>query len=401
MLVPTLSMTHKPSRRGYQASRWHHTPGSGSADKGWEFLDVRSPHSQANDATRSFWSQRIDKYSAGGDRRSGMWSLRKMVASMGARSTPLRMSCFHALYCAGVTIPFVTLHQSGDAELFGAQLVEHLCTHANAMTGCTSFLATALFLMLSFRINRATARWWEGRRLFGDLLGEVRGLLQALRVYVKPMDTTQDISRMVFCYSRAVEFHLRSVDQQQLRVLLTPLLPPQHLEPCLSAPHPPHYIAEQISQQLSRAFDTGQIKGIRALVALHEIVQRILVLTQGLVRIQKTPEPWSYQKHMRFTTLLWLGILPLALLPSLQVATPGLSTAIAFVVFKLDDVAVELQNPFGYDKSDLHICLLNDELQQELRHMAATFSPPPAPALHVDQATVDREADTKGLSHSL
>jgi predicted membrane chloride channel (bestrophin family) len=45
----------------------------------------------------------------------------------------------------------------------------------------------------------------------------------------------------------------------------------------------------------------------------------------------------------------------------------------SYVVFKIDDVAVELTNPYGFDKSDLHICVLNDSLHEELKDSLMTY----------------------------
>jgi hypothetical protein len=71
-----------------------------------------------------------------------------------------------------------------------------------------------------------------------------------------------------------------------------------------------------------------------------------------------------------------------------------------YIVFKLDDVAVELTNPFGYYKSDLPICLLNDQLAKEcvealtmyLVHIGQAPSLPRVP-----QTLIDNMADRQGL----
>ena len=77
--------------------------------------------------------------------------------------------------------------------------------------------------------------------------------------------------------------------------------------------------------------------------------------------------------QLRFTILTWVTLLPLAILPSLQMATPVLGAALGFVVFKLDDAAVEVQNPFGFDSSDLGICIHNDALQVQTREMLRSY----------------------------
>ena len=134
---------------------------------------------------------------------------------------------------------------------------------------------------------------------------------------------------------------------------------------------------------------------------MQELVQSIVVNSERLHRIRETPEPWSYQKHMRLTAMIWLGILPLSVLPTLQWSTPLFSVAIGYVVFKLDDISVELQNPFGFDRSDLSICILNDEFQQHTYHSllySLHLEDNASSSSLVSQKELDKLNDEKGLT---
>ena len=166
-------------------------------------------------------------------------------------------------------------------------------------------------------------------------------------------------------------------------------------------PRRPFYISDRITMKLNEAFDRGNVRGIRALVAMQDQVQKIVVNSERLHRIRETPEPWSYQKHLRLTAMIWLGILPLSIMPTLQWSTPLFSVAIGYVVFKLDDISVELQNPFGFDRSDLSICILNDEFQQHTYHslLYSLHLEQNSPKVAVSQKEMDKINDEKGLTH--
>ena len=95
-------------------------------------------------------------------------------------------------------------------------------------------------------------------------------------------------------------------------------------------------------------------------------VEALEQCAETLRQIRSTAEPWSSQKHLRFTAALWLGCcLPFALLPQLHWATVPVGSAVGYVVYKLDAVSRELQNPFGFDHSDLPLSALTDRLQHE------------------------------------
>merc|ERR1711924_451708 len=113
---------------------------------------------------------------------------------------------------------------------------------------------------------------------------------------------------------------------------------------------------------------------VRATVALQNHVSGLIHSVDQLQRIRSTPEPWSVQKHIKFTMLVWLGVLPIALVPGVMWATPVFATSIAYVVFKLDDLSIEMQNPFRLERSDLNLCILNDELQRELHSALLAYA---------------------------
>jgi len=278
-------------------------------------------------------------------------------------------------------------------------LLAYVQHNATIMTGCTSFLATALFLMVSFRINRAVSRWWDGRRLYGEMLGEARALVHTGCLYHNEKPEGVQTGLLTCAYVRCVEAHLRAESDESHRHFLRPLLSPTELETVMASQHRPNCVMQLITRQLREVFEAGKVKGIRALVAQHAVVERMLSNMEALEVISSTPEPWSYQKHLRLTTQLWLTIMPLALLPSLHLATPILGTAIGFVVIKLDDVGIEVQNPFGLDKSDLSICLLTDQFQKQIAETLSNYVDEDLPDEVVLQKKLDEYVDRRGLEH--
>lgn len=122
------------------------------------------------------------------------------------------------------------------------------------------------------------------------------------------------------------------------------------------------------------AHNRDAMHGIRSLVAQQSTLERLTRHIEDLQRVQRTPEPWAFQKHLRLTILLWLWGLPLTLLPSMLWATPLVASSMAYVIFKLEDVAVEVQNPYGFTQSDIALCLLNDRLQAEMLCAMSTYA---------------------------
>ncbi|KAH7100014.1 UPF0187-domain-containing protein [Auriculariales sp. MPI-PUGE-AT-0066] len=77
----------------------------------------------------------------------------------------------------------------------------------------------------------------------------------------------------------------------------------------------------------------------------------------GLERILTTPIPFSYNVHLWTVAMLYVGTLPFQIVKTMNWLTiPG--TAIAsFFFFGFLSLGAEIENPFGYDKNDLNLCV--------------------------------------------
>lgn len=89
------------------------------------------------------------------------------------------------------------------------------------------------------------------------------------------------------------------------------------VEAMIAAPNRGAYLSLQANFLMKDAIIAGHIRGIPralpALVTLQKVIERMNRTQEAIALLQSTPEPWSYQKHMRFTMAVWLTILPVAL----------------------------------------------------------------------------------------
>ena len=63
------------------------------------------------------------------------------------------------------------------------------------------------------------------------------------------------------------------------------------------------------------------------------------------------------------------------------------------------DVGIEVQNPFGLDKSDLSICLLTDQFQKQIAETLSNYVDEDLPDEVVLQKKLDEYVDRRGLEH--
>jgi len=304
-----------------------------------------------------------------------------MIKALLARRAPLQKTAGYAIYSTACTVsvlavaPLEHRYDLGISRYIAdlglpldtlQEAARCLLANPGMMQSCTGFLATALFLTLTFRLNRSASRFWEGRTEFGGITSSCRAMTQTAQLSISNKPMAVEMGLLAFAFGRSAELHLRQAQDEDYKRAFVSLLPPAEFGALLAHPHRPYFFAERMSNRLSDAYDAGHVKNVRLAVSMQALVNTLCNHMEAVERIETTPEPWSYQKHMRFIIELWLGILPIAFLPSLGIATPVLSIAVGYVVYKLDDVAIEMTNPFGYDKSDVGLCLIVDKLQREM-----------------------------------
>jgi putative membrane protein len=73
----------------------------------------------------------------------------------------------------------------------------------------------------------------------------------------------------------------------------------------------------------------------------------------GAERILKTPIPFAYAHHIKAFLALFAFTVPFALSDQMGWLTPVAAAAIAFALFGIDEIGVEIEDPFGYDPNDL------------------------------------------------
>lgn len=78
-------------------------------------------------------------------------------------------------------------------------------------------------------------------------------------------------------------------------------------------------------------------------------------------RILKTKLPFAYIVHLRTFLVLWLLALPFVLVDLVQWGTIPVALAIMYALVGLEQIGVEIENPFGHDCNDLPLDSITDD----------------------------------------
>jgi ion channel-forming bestrophin family protein len=202
-------------------------------------------------------------------------------------------------------------------------------------------------ILLGFRNRNAYDRWWEGRRLWGQLINDSRNLAWKLQAYVPAAARADRRSASALAgFSEALKRHLRG----PVRLQEIP-----GFEADTEAPgHVPSYLAGQILTSLAAWQRDGLFDGTTALV-LDVHARALLDICGACERIRNTGIPISYKATLTFGIALNVAIAPWYTLASLGWFGIPVILLVSFFLLGIDQLDMIVEEPFGTDTDDLDL----------------------------------------------
>ena len=211
-----------------------------------------------------------------------------------------------------------------------------------------------LGLLLVFRTNTAYERFWEGRKLWGSLVNSIRNLARMIWVSVienSPEDREEKskILRLLVVFAISTKLHLRG---QPINSEIIDLIPEYWYERLREVHNPPLQVALLIGEYLQQEFERNCINSYQ-LTAMLKLLDIMVDVLGGCERILKTPIPVAYSIHLKQLLLIYCLTLPFQLVTELAWWTAPIVSVISFTVFGIEQIGIEIENPFGLDANDL------------------------------------------------
>lgn len=225
----------------------------------------------------------------------------------------------------------------------------------------------ALGLLLVLRTNAGYDRWWEARSLWGGIVNRCRHLAVIATAY-GPQDDAwrRALLGRVAAFPHVARSALRGESQlPDLRSLLKDEVSLRIAE----GRNRPLAAAIGIGETLRAGCEIGMdritfLQADRDLVALLDYVG-------GCERIRKTPLPRAYAIQIRRFIVVFLAVLPFALLPRVGILTPLATMLIAYPLLALDKIGDDIQNPFSPGNLDnLPLDAIGRSIQDDLMDLA-------------------------------
>lgn len=202
-------------------------------------------------------------------------------------------------------------------------------------------------LILVFRVNAGYDRWWEARKLWGNVVNCSRNLAIIITSYIEPSNRGEidKILGLIAAMPYLMKNSLRGVTSiEEVKHLLCNDTYAQLQQ----WQHKSNLISLKLASMLSLMQKSGKLNQFSFLKA-EELRQTVLDCQGACERILKTPMPFVMAIKSRRFILLFMMILPVALVNYSAYISPIIVTLVAYALFSLDQIGVELQNPFSIE----------------------------------------------------
>ena len=225
-----------------------------------------------------------------------------------------------------------------------------------------TYATTAMGLLLVFRTNSAYERWWEARKLWGQLVNDIRNLSIKVKEYIPANDPRrQQIALFLIQFPQVLRDHLRGhlkvkgVDNDGAEIV--------------SFGHVPMQVSDAIYRRLVEFQREGVMDGF-TMMQMDIHAKAFMDICGSCERILKSPIAGSYKFMIWAAITIYLSVLPWLLVPVFDVWALLVVLVSAYFVLGIEILAEEIERPFGLGANDLPldaICLtIRDSVQSML-----------------------------------
>jgi ion channel-forming bestrophin family protein len=220
-----------------------------------------------------------------------------------------------------------------------------------------SLMGFAISMLLVFRTNTAYDRWWEARKLWGQLVNVSRNTAIKLAAILPQEDQRSRawFALLIGRFAHALQLHLRS---EKTRVALDTLRHPE-LEGLDPNRHLPAQIAALMHARVHRAYREGVISGDQ-LIGLASDLSAFMDICGACERIKNTPIPYTYSSFLKKFIVIYSLTLPFGFVFSLGYIAVPVVVFIFYVLASMEIIAEEIEDPFGSDANDLPLDRLTE-----------------------------------------
>lgn len=260
---------------------------------------------------------------------------------------------------------FVKPSPDGNVTIYSPPFLNRLAhvTSSIPLTGHT-LVGAVLGLLLVFRTNSSYDRFWEGRKLWGSIVNDSRNLGRLASTLLREdAELLRRLLRWAIVFPWSVRYRLLGWKDIGCD---TDDLPKGEVKLTEQSEHVPLAVARRMTEQIETARQRGLVSDIQQSM-LEGFIGRLIDSLGACERIHNTPLPFAYMVHLRRALIIFLATMPLAIVKDFGWTTVPATLLISYVMLGIEEIGVEIEDPFGTDENDLPLKTICENIEKNLR----------------------------------
>jgi ion channel-forming bestrophin family protein len=233
-----------------------------------------------------------------------------------------------------------------------------------------AYFGAVFGLLLVFRTNSAYDRWWEGRKLWGQLVNDSRNLASKVQAYTNvPQSEKELLGEQIVSFAYALKHFLRGTRPSKNLPGVKPL------DQFPAGTHLPAQVSLTMFQTIRRWQRANLVDSMMMLI-LDRHLAAFMDVSGACERIKNTPLAVSYRAFMRQGIALNLLLLPWYLGAQLDLwfSLPLVLVA-SYYLIGLELIAETIEDPFGTDGDDLPLDQICNGIQKVVTEIITAETP--------------------------
>ena len=243
--------------------------------------------------------------------------------------------------------------------------------HLSIPMAIPALLGTAISLILGFRIAQSYDRWWEARKIWGAIVNDSRTLVRQVMTFIHSEDLEYNHevhekfanAQIAFCFALAKTLRgLDPLDRMQKNFTET------EINAISKESNIPNAILKLHAMRLKNAMDREMVSGFEV-IQIDSTITRLTDSMGKAERIKNTVFPVTYTILVEFLLYLFVFLLPLGMTDYFGSLVAPLLILISIPFFLLEKTAINLQNPFNNNKTDIPVITISKTIEMNLNQM--------------------------------
>jgi putative membrane protein len=226
----------------------------------------------------------------------------------------------------GLIIAYIT-HEKLPQENFKSTSVFH------------TILGFVISLLLVFRTNTAYDRWWEGRRLWGQLVNDTRTISIKLDAFLPKGDISgrTELTALLSDFPLILKEHLRNKKVEGKYPTTV---------------HQPNLVASKLINLITQFHTDKKLNDSQYLSLINDF-NTFQTVAGACERIKNTPIPYSYSLFIKKFIFIYIISMPFALVMEFHYFIAIIVPFVFYVLASLELIAEGIEDPFSTDVDDL------------------------------------------------